>query len=510
MNRSTQGVHLGRTTATLLVVLAGAALHPAVVYGASMNPGGAVASGLPGLPANTDTLAAAVDHLFEPWHRPDSPGAAVLVLRNGEVVHAKGYGMASLEQGVPIRPHTIFDIASVSKQFGAFAVALLEADGLLSADDPVHRYIPELPDFGHTITLRHLVHHTSGIRDWPGTLSAGGWDYQDVLSFEQILRMAFQQQELNFVPGSEYSYSNTGYNLLAEVVARVSGRSFREFTEERIFRPLGMTRTHFQDDHDEVVPGRADSYRRGPGGEWRTVVNSLTALGSSSLFTTVEDLARWVGNFETRAVGGAAVLARVHERGVLNGGDTIPYAWGHSLGYHRGAERWSHTGSWAGFRTVLHRFPEHRFAVIVLANAADMNPSALADRVVDLYLGDLLDPPVVAAGGGGGGGPTGPSAESEAPWSPDAGALSEYAGEYASDELSTGYRLEVRDGRLVARHFRTGDRVLTPRRPDRFDAPTLGEVVFLRDSDGAVTGFTVNQARVRGLLFRRLEGPGAP
>jgi CubicO group peptidase (beta-lactamase class C family) len=457
-----------------------------------------------------DTLSAAVDDLFASWHRPDSPGAAVLVLRNGDVVHAKGYGMASLEQGVPIRPHTIFDIASISKQFGAFAVALLEADGLLSVDDPVHRYLPELPDFGHPITLRHLVHHTSGMRDWPGTLSAGGWDYQDVLSFEQILRMAFQQQELNFVPGSEYSYSNTGYNLLAEVVARVSGSSFREFTQERIFGPLGMTRTHFHDDHGKVVPGRADSYRRDPGGEWRTVVNSLTALGSSSLFTTVEDLARWVGNFETGAVGGARVLARVHERGVLNGGDTIPYAWGQSLGDHRGAERWSHTGSWAGFRTVLHRFPEHRFAVIVLANAADMNPSALADRVVDLYLGDLLDPPVVAAGGTSGGGPARSSADPEAPWSPDAAALSEYAGEYASDELSTGYRIEVREGRLVARHFRTGGRVLTPRRPDRFEAPTLGEIAFLRDSAGAVTGFTVNQARVRGLLFRRLAGAGVP
>ena len=491
------------------------------------------------LPARVppDSLSAEVDRLFERWHRPDSPGAAVLVLKEGETVHAKGYGMANLEHGVPIRTTSVFDIASVSKQFGAFAVALLEADGLLTLDDEVHKYIPELPDFGRPITLRHLVHHTSGIRDWPGTLALAGWDYEDVMSFEQILRMAFNQKDLNFDPGAEYAYSNTGYNLLAETVSRVSGLTFRQFCQERIFGPLGMTRTHFHDDHTEVVLDRADSYRPAPtsgalpqaasggfpqaasgvssrpvsGSRYRFVNNSLTALASSSLFTTVEDLAKWVDNFETAAVGGPEVVARMHERGVLNNGDTIPYAWGQSLGRHRGLETWSHTGSWAGYRTALMRFPEQRFAVVILANTTEMNTTQTAHRIASVYLDELMLPvedsrPTDSSGGAVAAQERpGPPEAPEEPWEPTPAELQEYAGEYRSEELLTSYLLEVRDGVLVARHFRTGDRSFRPRAPDRFQAVGFGEVHFVRDETGAVTGFTANQVRIRGLRFVRVR-----
>jgi CubicO group peptidase (beta-lactamase class C family) len=450
------------------------------------------------IPQALDTISAAVDRLFEGWHRPDSPGAAVLVLRDGKVVHAKGYGMADLEHGVPIRTGTVFDIASVSKQFGAMAVALLEAEGRLSVDEDVHRYIPELPDFGQRITLRHLLHHTSGIRDWPGTLALGGWDYQDVLSFQQILRMAFHQRDLNFVPGSEHAYSNTGYNLLAEIVARVSGMSFRQFCQERIFVPLGMAHTHFHDDHTEIVPDRAHSYRPVAGGGHRIVWNSLTALGSSSLFTTVEDLARWVGNFENPVVGGPAVIRRVQERGVLNNGDTIAYAWGQSLGRYRGLETWSHTGSWAGYRTVLLRFPAQRFAVIILANTSGMNPSGLANRISDLYLADLLAPASPPAS-------TQPPQPATGSWQPTAAELAEYAGEYRSQELDTSWRMEVLEGSLVARHFRIGEVALRPAAPDTFTGGSFGELRFLRDEAGQVLAFTANQLRIRGLRFERVK-----
>lgn len=458
-----------------------------------------------------DSLAVEVDRLFDGWHRPDAPGGAVLIMLDGEVVHARGYGMANLEQGVPVRTGTVFDIASVSKQFAAFALALLEADGLLGWDDPVHRYLPELPDFGQEITLRHLVHHTSGIRDWPGTLAMAGWDFQDVMSFDQILRMAFRQTDLNGLPGEAYNYSNTGYNLLAEVVARVSGQSFRAFTNERIFRPLGMTRTHFHDDHTEVVPGRADSYRPAPGGGpgYRNVVNSLTALGSSSLFTTVEDLGRWIANFDGERVGDARVFARMHERGVLNGGDTIAYAGGQNHGRFRGSTRWSHTGSWAGYRTVLLRHPEEGFAVVILANRADANPMALANRITELYLEEHLDPPVVAqqgTGEGAGNAGVGAGEEGAVEWTPAPEELAPYAGSYRSPETeSTFHLLLMDDGTLVAHHFRTGTRVLRPVWPDRFVAPTLGEVRFVRDDAGEITHFTANQPRVLGLRFDRVH-----
>ncbi|MGE0554783.1 MAG: serine hydrolase domain-containing protein, partial [Gemmatimonadales bacterium] len=429
--------------------------------------------------------ASRVDALFARWHSPDSPGASVVVIHDGKVVLRKGYGMASLEQGVPNRPHTVFDIASVSKQFGAFAIALLEADGKLAFTDDVRTYVPELPDFGQVITIDHLLHHTSGLRDWPGTLRMGGWRYDDVISFDQILRMAFAQQRLNFTPGDDYAYSNTGYNVLAEVVQRVSKQSFREFTSERIFRPLGMTSTHFHDDHREVVRNLADSYapdRDGNRGYLR-VTSNLTALASSSLFTTVEDLAKWVGNFETAEVGGRAVIEGSHRRGILNSGDTIPYALGQSVGSYRGARTVSHGGSWAGYRSTLTRFPDQRFAVMILANTADMNPGRLGYQIADLYLGDRLGE-VVAADR------PEPQSPPAASWTPTAAELGGYTGEYRSDELDTSWHLRLVGGRLVASHFRIGDTPVAPVAKDRFNAPALGgELTFQSDQRGRITGF---------------------
>ncbi|HYN09002.1 MAG TPA: serine hydrolase domain-containing protein [Vicinamibacterales bacterium] len=447
-----------------------------------------------------------VDEMFGQWHSPKSPGAAVLVIDAGRVVHAKGYGMANLEHGVPIRADTVFDIASVSKQFGAMAVALLEADGRIGLDDDVRRYVAEVPDFGKTITLRHLIHHTSGIRDWPGTLSMGGWNYQDVVSFNQILRMAYHQRELNFAPGDEHTYSNTGYNLLAEVVARVSGKSFREFCDERVFRPLGMKNTHFHDDHTEVVVNSADSYRPGPDGQFRRAVSNLTALGSSSLFTTVDDLAKWIDNFHSPRpiVGGPAVIARLHERGRLNSGTTIAYAFGQSIGEYRGLRTATHTGSWAGYRSVLQRFPDQRFAVAILANTADMNPSLVARRISDLYLADRFgrapDTTPSAAQSGGGAGAAAPNA-----WRPTAADLQAYVGEYRSAELLTSYVLVVRGDQLIARHFRTGEYIFRPVETDRFQAPIFGDVRFVRDASGAVLAFAANSERVRRLRFERVN-----
>jgi CubicO group peptidase (beta-lactamase class C family) len=496
-----------------LVATAATILSPVGGAAQDVRPAGAI-------PANAGAhseRSIRVDEIFRQWHTPDSPGAAVLVMENGSIVHAKGYGMANLDHGIPIRTSTVFDIASVSKQFGAMAIALLEAEGSIALDDDVRRYIPELPDFGHTITIRHLVHHTSGIRDWPGTLRLAGWDYQDVISFEQILRMARHQHDLNFVPGSAFAYSNTGYNLLAELVQRVSGKTFREFTAERIFRPLGMHATHFSDDHTVIVRNRADSYRRNTDGAYHRVGNSLTALGSSSLFTTVEDLARWTLNFDEPVVGGGTVAARVHERGVLSDGTVIPYAFGHNIGDYRGLQAVTHTGSWAGFRTVLQRFPGERFAVIILANSADINPSALAARVADIYLDDRIAQARAAAAAGDGVARTEAArtaAAAAAPGGPPAGEprwvatdaeLLEYAGTYMSHELLTAWSIHVRDGQIIASHFRIGDAVFRPLRRDTFQAPAFGEVRFERDAEGRIVALTANSDRVRGLRFHRVD-----
>ena len=458
-----------------------------------------VASALLVLPtataASQSSQSVRVDSLFARWSSPTSPGAAVMVVQDGRVLHAKGYGSANLDHGIPITTSTVFDIASVSKQFGAMAIALLEADGRISLDDDVRKYIPELHDFGNRITIRHLVHHTSGIRDWPGTMRIGGWTFHDVISFEQILRFAFAQRELNFKPGDDYAYSNTGYNLLAEVVKRVSGKSFREFTDERIFKPLGMTNTHFHDNHTEVVRNRAESYAPAPGGRWQFVPNHLTALGSSSLHTTVEDLARWVANFDKPTVGGAKVIARTHERGVLNRGDTIPYAFGQNVMMVRGLRTVMHGGSWAGYRSQLQRYPDEKLSIIILGNVSDMNPAQLASRIGEIYLGGKM----AAAPA-----PAPPAQNRGAPtWSPTPNELQSYAGRFESGELFTSWQFAVRDSGLVATHFRGGETLLQPLDKDRFQSGVFGEVRFVRNDRGTVTGFTANSDRIRGLRFTK-------
>ncbi len=488
------------------VVLLAATPVTAEVASGGIHPGGVFPSGGSALP-DTTSLSAQVDQLFQRWHRPDSPGAAVLVMSGGGVVHSRGYGMANLEHGIPMRPSTVLDIASVSKQFGAMAVALLEAEGKVRLDDPVRTYLPELPPWGDEVTLRHLVHHTSGLRDWPGTLMAGGWDFQDIISYEQILRMVERQEELNFPPGSEYAYSNTGYNLLAEVVARVTGESFRAFSQERIFRPLGMHRTHVQDDPTEIIPDRADSYAPRPEGGYRRITNNLTALASSSMHTTVEDLARWVANFQDPVVGGPEVMERVNEPGILTGGDTIAYAFGQIVELHRGVRRVTHTGSWAGYRSALHRFPDQDFAVVILANTADMTPAALAEEITELYLGELLEPfPVAAVDSPVTGAPPAGdvTAEADPVWVPSLLELEEYEAVYRSRELDSAFELRVEDGALVAHHFRSGRRIFHATDPDRFQAVGLGEVRFVRDGEGRITAFTANSVRVRSLRFDRV------
>jgi hypothetical protein len=261
-----------------------------------------------------------------------------------------------------------------------------------------------------------------------------------------------------------------------------------------------MNDTHFHDDPTLIVPRRAESYYRAGDG-YHHVVNSLTALGSSSLFTTVDDLARWVTNFSTGTVGGRAVVARTHERGVLTSGDTIAYAFGQSLGNYRGVRTVSHTGSWAGYRTVLTRYPDQDFAIVILANTADMNPSLLAQRIADIYLGDALRAVAPFA-------PTGAQQQRAPTWTPAVTELNEYGGSYRSDELATSWSIEVRDDRLTMSHFRIRSTPLQPIERDRFQSP-YGEIRFQRNASGRVIGFTANSDRVRNLRFVREQGTGS-
>lgn len=543
--------------------------------------------------ASQDSLEARVDALFAEWDRPDSPGAAVAVIRDGELVYSRGYGMANLEYGIPIEPSTIFHIASVSKHFTTFALHLLEADGKLSLDDDVREHLPELADFGHRITLRHLIHHTSGIRDQWELLAMSGWRLDDVITMDHIRKTLELQRELNFVPGTEHLYSNSGYTLMAFVVERVTGRTLREFAEERIFRPLGMTSTHFHDDHEMIVPGRAYSYAPAAGGGFRNARLNYANAGATSLFTTVEDMAKWERNWIWPQVGTRAILDRMLERGVLNNGDTIAYAHALSVGTYRGLRTVGHGGSDAGFRTHYLRFPDQGFAFVVFSNVSTFNAGRMAQRVAEVYLeremtplparaasrpwpeaasvperrlaalaGTYVNPRTdavrrlelrdgvlrVVAGQAGYAlipldarrfVPDGPPVPAEVVFEGPAdgeptrmlevseagdtavflptvrlttGELAAYEGIYYSPELETAYTLEVRDGRLVARHRRHEDATLTPTLADRFsgDRWWFRTLHFERDGGGRVTGFKLTGGRVRNLRFVRTAGWPTP
>ena len=341
--------------------------------------------------AQPPALESLVDGIMREWVTPDSPGAGVAIVEKGKVVFEKGYGLANLEYDVPVKPETVFHVASVSKQFTAMAVVLLEADGKLSIDDDIHKVLPELPDYGAKITIRNLLQHTSGIRDQWQTLALAGWNLQDVITQDQILRMLFRQKELNFVPGSMHNYSNGGFTLLAEIVTRVSGKPFPQFCAERIFSPLGMAHTHFHQDLAQLVRGRAYSYYKNGSGYAAAPLNYAN-VGATSLFTTAGDLVEWLDNFRSGKVGGLAAVVRLQESCVLTNGKKIEYGLGVGLGDYRGLHTVSHGGADAGFRSEVLWFPGQQWGVAVLGNQGNFNPYEVARAIAAVCLYDQMTP----------------------------------------------------------------------------------------------------------------------
>ena len=362
------------------VAHAGAALHAAEVPAQVPNP---VADGV------TQTREQQVDAVFKAVDTSTTPGASVAVIANGRMLLQKGYGLANLEYGIPIKPDTIFHVASVSKQFTAMAIVLLEQDHKLSVEDDIHEYLPELPDYGYKITIRNLLNHVSGIRDQWQTLGLAGWNLADVITQDQILRMLFRQKELNFPPGTRFLYSNGGFTLLAEIVTRVSGEPFPQFCSERIFTPLGMTHTHFHQDLTQLVPNRAYSYTPNGKGFAAAPLNYAN-VGATSLFTTAGDLALWLDNFRDPKVGGSAAIARMQERGVLLSGAKIDYGFGIEISTYRGLRTIAHSGGDAGYRSEVLWFPEQQLGIAVVSNLGSFNPDQAARAVAALYLGDKL------------------------------------------------------------------------------------------------------------------------
>ncbi|HET8923963.1 MAG TPA: serine hydrolase domain-containing protein [Candidatus Acidoferrum sp.] len=471
--------------------------------------GGGTAHG----PRTEDKKMAAMDEIFEDLTKAGSPGCALGVYQDGKIIYSKGYGLANVEQNVPITQRTVFDIGSTSKQFSAASILLLEKQGKLSLNDDIRKYIPELSDYGQRITILHLLNHTSGLRDYLTLMDLAGINTDSVTTDEDALQIIVRQKGLNFAPGSDWVYSNTGFFLLSVIVKRVSRKTLREFAEENIFTPLEMTHTQYRNDHTSLIENRALAYDpKGKGGGYLLNVSYFEQTGDGAVHTSVEDLLKWDENFYSGKIGGKEFLSEIQEQGKLNSGKVLDYAKGLRIADYRGLRTVSHGGSWGGYRAELLRFPEQHFSVACLCNLSTASPSRRARQVADVYLSNLMKPKEEK------------KAEERRGKEKNAitltgEQLNGFSGDYWSDELGVAYRLDVVDGRLkiaalldAAGLSHTGNipkEAFEPTAPADFQMEETGIAIhFQRDQQQSVKGFTLDAGRTRGVIFTRRNGSG--
>jgi CubicO group peptidase (beta-lactamase class C family) len=445
--------------------------------------------------AQASAPAAGVDSIFAKWSTT-TPGCAVGVAVAGKPVVMKAYGMADLEHDIPNTPDTIFESGSVAKQFTAMAIMLLVEDGRLSLDDEVRKHVPELPDYGVSLTIRHMLTHTSGLRDW-GSIAAiaGAPRTSRAYTHAHVLDIVSRQKSLNFPPGTQWSYSNTGFNLAAIIVDRVSGMPFAEFSQKRIFGPLGMTKTSWRDNHQRIVKGRAIAYSTASGG-YQIEMPFENVHGNGGLLTTVGDLLKWNENFVKPVVGMPATIAQMTTAGKYSDGRDLDYGLGLYVRPLDGAKNVYHSGSTAGYRAHLNRFPDSHTSVAVLCNGSDGNAPEAANAVSRSYL-DKSAPRIK-------GGVTGGIVFAGAASTTLKVDLHELVGEYWSDEAETTLIAAIEDGRLVLRR-RPGTVIeLKPEGSYSFRG-SIGIVTFYRNGAGRIDRLSIKQDRVWHLQFTRQQ-----
>jgi len=428
-----------------------------------------------------------VEKEFSEWDRKDAPGCSVAAERNGVILYERGYGMANLELGVPIGPSARFMVASISKPMTAMSILLLAEAGKLSIDDEVRKYVPEFPDYGKRITIRHLLSHTSGIRDAYLLRELADPYDQSTNRIDALVQLISRQKGLNFEPGAEFQYNNGAYTMLADIVRRVSGRPLGAFAEANIFKPLGMTSTRFHDDPEMLEPNRATGYHR-DSSSWTIPVHSDIGriVGNSGLFTTARDLLRWQQNFAKPSVGSPATLAAMQTAATLTGGTTSPYGLGVFVGQYRGLRTISHSGGDPGYAANLVRFPDRGLGIAILCNFDDPPLGKMTNDFADIFLDDVPEkpaPPVAA---------------------PDVKIvhltteeLASHVGVYRDPQTDTFSRLYVRDGKLMTEA--AGDTFeLRPVSANRFVlSGTSIALEFTGDREVHIVGFGPNPTVVQ-------------
>lgn len=426
-----------------------------------------------------DSTVVKINHLFTQWDNTYSPGCAVGIVRNDTLIFAKGYGMANLEYGIPNMAETIFHMASISKQFTAYSILMLVKQGKLNLDDDIRQYLTWFPDLKEKITIRNLLNHTSGIRDQWQLLAISGTRLDDVIKQDHIVKILGNQKALNFKPGEKYSYSNSGYTLLAEIVRSVTRQSLKQFTDSAIFKPLEMMNTHFHDDYTEIVKNRSYSYGRKDSTHFVNSILSYSNAGATSLFTNVTDMSKWIMNFYDQRVGDQKIIAQLAHKGKLNNGKELSYAAGIVVDKYKGWKQYSHGGADAGYRTFMSVFPDLKMGFIVFSNVGDFNTSAKARQMADLFVKDTakIIAPLIKE-----------KRDSTAALINDISPLKKYLGDYISEEgIALG--LEIKNSRL---YFRVGgeSQVLIRDSVDVFSILNSPEVKFkfsIRLKDTTVT-----------------------
>jgi CubicO group peptidase (beta-lactamase class C family) len=446
-------------------------------------------SGVTSLQAQS--LPARADSVLRAFVGTDAPGCAAAVDSAGTALYRGAFGLAELEYQVPITVQTIFEAGSVSKQFTAAAVLLLEARGRLSLDDPVQKWFPELPQYEWPVTIRHLMNHTSGMRDWGSVIGLTGWPrWTASYNHDDALAIIARQRHLNYQPGSAFGYTNTGYNLMAMLVERISSESLSAFMQREFFTPLDMTSTSWRDDYTRVVRNRAQAYAR-RNGEWHLDMPFENVYGNGGLLTTVDDLLRWTSAVAEGRVGSPDVSQAMRTSGRFNDGRAVNYGGGIYLTPIRGVPSFNHSGSTAGYRAMLAHFPEHGISAAVLCNRADADAPALNIAMLSGAVPFRAPPPAANT----------TMSSNQATTAPV--SISEFVGSWHSDEAGGSLQLSA-SGESLTMSSRPGlMRQLTAVGQDAFTAPGGVRLRFERDATGRPTRLHVTVARVADMVYLR-------
>ncbi|MBO0340405.1 serine hydrolase domain-containing protein [Flagellimonas profundi] len=441
--------------------------------------------------------ASQIDAFFNDWNSENHPGGVVGVIKSNETIYLKAFGNASLEYKVPNNKSTLFNIGSISKQFTAMGIVLLQQKGLLSVDDKVQKYFPEFPIFSNPITLKHVLQHTSGLRDFHELMTLAGWRGDDYRTNGDVVRLLQMQTDLNFKPGEKFMYSNTGYVVLAEIIEKVTGEDFKVWMQNNVFEPLQLKRTYVEDNNQHIVSNRATSYYHSHDKVFEMAQAYWAYTGAGNMYSTTEDLLKWAHNFYNPKAGWEQSFAILQTLGGLTNGDPINYAYGIYIDEMFGKKRIQHAGVVGGYRTFLCIYPEEELSIVVLTNFSNAPFGERADDIAGVLLSETrekLQPFVRSAH------------QNEIRQQESSMELTDCTGTFYSPEIDTHYTFYQEGDTLKCSHGRHGEFTMEVEGPDVFKSSwPLESIKISRNQKGEVIGLHISTGRVKNLWFKKIN-----